>query len=95
MSKLLRMCAAVALAGSVMTSLLAQQPPGRPRGVPKPPDPGPLFFSEHWRNPKTYKADALPLTSVTLDEDTWVAISGYGPTKATVIDGGELFGKSR
>ena len=32
---------------------------------PKPPDPGPLFFSEHWRNPKTYKADALPLTSVT------------------------------
>ena len=30
-----------------------------------------------------------------LDEDTWVAISGYGPTKATVIDGGELFGKSR
>jgi hypothetical protein len=30
-----------------------------------------------------------------LDEDTWVAISGYGPTKATVIDGGALFGKSR
>jgi quercetin dioxygenase-like cupin family protein len=30
-----------------------------------------------------------------LDEDTWVAISGYGPTKATVIDGGELFGQSR
>jgi quercetin dioxygenase-like cupin family protein len=30
-----------------------------------------------------------------LDEDTWVAISGYGPTKATVVDGGELFGKSR
>ena len=30
-----------------------------------------------------------------LDEDTWVAISGYGPTHATVIDGGELFGKSR
>ena len=53
------MCAAVALAGSVMTSLLAQQPPARPRGVPKPPDPGPLFFSEHWRNPKTYKADAV------------------------------------
>ena len=26
------------------------------------------------------------------DVDTWVAISGYGPTKATVIDGGELFG---
>jgi quercetin dioxygenase-like cupin family protein len=30
-----------------------------------------------------------------LDEDTWVAIGGYGPTKATVVDGGELFGKSR
>jgi quercetin dioxygenase-like cupin family protein len=30
-----------------------------------------------------------------LDEHTWVAIGGYGPTKATVIDGGELFGKSR
>jgi hypothetical protein len=29
------------------------------------------------------------------DVDTWVAISGYGPTKATVIDGGPLFGKSR
>ena len=27
-----------------------------------------------------------------LHEDTWVAIGGYGPTKATVIDGGELFG---
>ena len=30
-----------------------------------------------------------------LDEETVVAISGYGPTRATVIDGGELFGKSR
>jgi len=30
-----------------------------------------------------------------LDEDTWVAISGYGPTHATVVDGGDLFGKSR
>jgi mannose-6-phosphate isomerase-like protein (cupin superfamily) len=30
-----------------------------------------------------------------LNEDTWVAISGYGPTHATVIDGGELFGKSK
>jgi quercetin dioxygenase-like cupin family protein len=30
-----------------------------------------------------------------LDEDTWIAISGYGPTRATVIDGGELFGRSR
>ena len=27
-----------------------------------------------------------------LDEDVGVAISGYGPTSATVIDGGELFG---
>jgi len=27
------------------------------------------------------------------DEETWVAISGYGPTSATVIDGGDLFGK--
>jgi hypothetical protein len=25
----------------------------------------------------------------------YLTISGYGPTKATVIDGGELFGKSR
>jgi hypothetical protein len=30
-----------------------------------------------------------------LDEEVWVAISGYGPTSATVLDGGELFGKSR
>jgi len=30
-----------------------------------------------------------------LDEDVWVAIGGYGPTKATVIDGGELFGRSK
>ncbi len=30
-----------------------------------------------------------------LNEDTWVAISGYGPANATVIDGGELFGRSR
>jgi quercetin dioxygenase-like cupin family protein len=30
-----------------------------------------------------------------LDEDTWIAISGYGPTRATVIDGGDLFGRSR
>ncbi len=30
-----------------------------------------------------------------LDEDVWVAISGYGPTTATVLDGGALFGRSR
>ena len=34
-------------------------------------------------------------TTARSNEDTWVAISGYGPTKATVIDGGELFGRSR
>ena len=30
-----------------------------------------------------------------LDEEVLVAIGGYGPTAATVIDGGELFGRSR
>lgn len=30
-----------------------------------------------------------------LDEEVYVAIGGYGPTGATVIDGGELFGRSR
>jgi quercetin dioxygenase-like cupin family protein len=30
-----------------------------------------------------------------LDEEVWVAISGYGPTSATILDGGELFGRSR
>jgi hypothetical protein len=30
-----------------------------------------------------------------LDEEVLVAISGYGPTHAAVIDGGELFGRSR
>ena len=30
-----------------------------------------------------------------LDEEVWVAISGYGPTSATVLDGGDLFGRSR
>lgn len=30
-----------------------------------------------------------------LDEDVLVAISGYGPTSATVIDGGNLFGRAR
>jgi len=64
LSSMGRKCVALTFAGSVVMSVAAQQPsPPRPRGVPKPPDPGPLFFSEHWRNPKTYKADALPLTS--------------------------------
>ena len=66
MSSLLRLGIAVAFAGSVLATAGAQQPaPTRPRGVPRPPDPGPLFFSEHWRNPKTYDANTLPLTSVT------------------------------
>ena len=30
-----------------------------------------------------------------LDEEAVIAISGYGPTRADVIDGGELFGRSR
>jgi quercetin dioxygenase-like cupin family protein len=30
-----------------------------------------------------------------LDEEVFVAIGGYGATGATVIDGGELFGRSR
>jgi hypothetical protein len=65
MPTFIRTCAAVAIAGCVVMSLSAQQPPARPRGIPKPPDPGPLFFSEKWRNPKTYDADTLPLTNVT------------------------------
>ena len=59
-----RMCMAAAFAGGVVTSLLAQTSP-RPRGIPQPPEPGPLFFSENWRNPRTYDANTLPLTSVT------------------------------
>jgi hypothetical protein len=30
-----------------------------------------------------------------LDEEVLVAISGYGPTSAKVVDGGELFGRVR
>jgi len=30
-----------------------------------------------------------------LEEEVLVAISGYGPTRADVLDGGELFGRSR
>jgi quercetin dioxygenase-like cupin family protein len=30
-----------------------------------------------------------------LDEEVLVAISGYGPTRADVLDGGDLFGRSR
>ena len=76
------LCVAVAFAGGVATSLLAQQPqPARPTGVPRPPDPGPLFFSEHWKNPKTYAAGTLPLTSVTQDVVTTpdLELSVYDP----------------
>ena len=50
----------------------------------------PLKASDFMRHPK-----GGPHYDGALDEDTWVAISGYGPTKATVVDGGELFGRSR
>ena len=30
-----------------------------------------------------------------LDEDVWVIISGYGPTRADVLGGGELFARSK
>jgi quercetin dioxygenase-like cupin family protein len=50
----------------------------------------PLKAGDFMRHPK-----GGPHYDGALDEDTWVAISGYGPTKATVVDGGELFGKSR
>ena len=50
----------------------------------------PLKPGDFMRHPK-----GGPHYDGALDEDTWVAISGYGPTKATVIDGGELFGRSR
>jgi len=50
----------------------------------------PLKPGDFMRHPK-----GGPHYDGALGEDTWVAISGYGPTKATVIDGGELFGRSR
>jgi quercetin dioxygenase-like cupin family protein len=50
----------------------------------------PLKPGDFMRHPK-----GGPHYDGALDEDTWVAISGYGPTNATVIDGGELFGRSR
>lgn len=50
----------------------------------------PLKQGDFMRHPK-----GGPHYDGALNEDTWVAISGYGPTKATVVDGGELFGKSR
>ena len=42
----------------------------------------PLKPGDFMRHPK-----GGPHYDGALDEDTWVAISGYGPTKATVIDG--------
>jgi hypothetical protein len=53
---------AVTVASIIAPSWAQQASPG---GVPKPPDPGPRFFSEQWRNPKTYDDGVLPLTSVT------------------------------
>ena len=50
----------------------------------------PLKPGDFMRHPK-----GGPHYDGAIDEDTWVAISGSGPTKATVIDGGELFGRSR
>ena len=50
----------------------------------------PLTPGDFMRHPKDG-----PHYDGALDEDTWVAISGYGPTNATVIDGGDLFGRSR
>ncbi len=61
----------------------------RGRGLPAERD-VPLKPGDFMRHPK-----GGPHYDGALDEDTWVAISGYGPTKATVIDGGELFGRSR
>jgi hypothetical protein len=50
----------------------------------------PLKPGDFMRHPK-----GGPHYDGALDEDCWIAISGYGPTKATVVDGGELFGRSR
>jgi hypothetical protein len=50
----------------------------------------PLKPGDYMRHPK-----GGPHYDGALDEDVWVAIGGYGPTKATVVDGGELFGRSR
>jgi quercetin dioxygenase-like cupin family protein len=56
----------------------------------RPKETTPLKPGDFMRHPK-----GGPHYDGALDEDTWVAISGYGPTKATVIDEGELFGRSR
>jgi hypothetical protein len=88
MRTFLRLCVAIAFAGSVVTSLLAQQSPPRPRGIPQPPDPGPRFFSENWRNPKTYDANTLPLTSVTQEVVTTpdLVLNVYDPNAKYIPD---------
>ena len=50
----------------------------------------PLKPGEYMRHPA-----GAPHYDGARDEETWVAISGYGPTSATVIDGGDLFGRTR
>ena len=54
----------------------------------RPSDTIPLKPGDFMRHPK-----GGPHYDGALDEDVWVAIGGYGPTKATVIDGGALFGR--
>ena len=89
LSSLGRMCVALIFAGSVVVSVVAQQPsPPRPRGVPQPPDPGPRFFSENWRNPRTYDANTLPLTSVTQEVVTTpdLVLNVYDPNAKYIPD---------
>jgi hypothetical protein len=76
------LCVVVALVSGVAATLLGQQPqPARPNGVPRPPDPGPMFFSERWKNPKSYPPGTLPLTGVTQDVVTTpdVELNVYDP----------------
>jgi len=40
-------------------------------------------------------ADDASAAGITVTSTVLVAISGYGPTRADVLDGGELFGRSR
>ncbi|MSO55369.1 MAG: hypothetical protein EXQ55_00340 [Acidobacteria bacterium] len=48
----------------------------------------PLKVGEYMRHPA-----GGPHYDGAREEETWVAISGYGPTSFTIIDGGDLFGK--
>ena len=55
-----------------------------------PPSTVPLKAGDYMRHPKGgHHYDGA------LDEEVLVAISGYGPTSATVLDGGPLFGRSK